>query len=163
MSNYSQRGKILHKCHICCKQFKQYDLELHFLSCNVEDDEDIKDEIQDELQGEIQDEIKDEIKNDLDDNVQENDQTDDSTNSEKSNEPVHNVENEIDNCVGLPETEENEIFILTSPKNVNGTHTIQQIETNEENNLKVNCQNGGNNTSTDKSDDENKMGVKFDN
>ena len=64
MSNYSERGKILHKCHICCKQFKQYDLELHFLSCNVEDDEDIKDEIQDELQ----DEIKDEIKNDLDDN-----------------------------------------------------------------------------------------------
>ena len=65
MSNYSERGKILHKCHICCKQFKQYDLELHFLSCNVEDDEDIKDEIQDEIQNEIQDEIQDEIRDEI--------------------------------------------------------------------------------------------------
>ena len=36
--------EIFHICHICDKEFKQYELELHFLSCNLEDTK--KDKIQ---------------------------------------------------------------------------------------------------------------------
>ena len=43
--------KKLHKCHICGNNFKQYDLELHFLSCNSDDtikDEEIKNDYNDQ-------------------------------------------------------------------------------------------------------------------
>ena len=37
-------SKKLHKCHICGNNFKQYDLELHFLSCNIDDEIIVKEE-----------------------------------------------------------------------------------------------------------------------
>ena len=40
----SERSKQLHKCHICGSNFQQYDLEIHFLSCNSDDDDTFKEE-----------------------------------------------------------------------------------------------------------------------
>ena len=40
----SERSKQLHKCHICGNNFQQYDLEIHFLSCNGDYDDNFKEE-----------------------------------------------------------------------------------------------------------------------